>query len=245
MSNQPSPSPASSPNPSTPISDALAEAAVAEIESGMIVGLGTGRTSGRALLALHQRVREDGLSIKCVPTSHATETQARALGLTVVDFAMIEAVDYMFDGADEVDPDLRMIKGRGGALVRERVVAHASKRCVYIVTEEKVVTHLGQRSALPVAIHYFGLASIRKQLINMGFNGVVRRTMSGDHFLTDQGNLVIDVTLPTNITPEEAAEMLDSVPGVVDHGLFLTEAHEVLAETKSGKIERMVRPITD
>lgn len=217
-------------------------AAVAEIESGMIVGLGTGRTSGRALLALEQRIREEGLSVKCVPTSHATETQARALGMTVVDFAMIETVDYLFDGADEVDPDLRMIKGRGGALVRERVVAMAAARRIYIVTEEKVVSRLGERSTLPVAIHYFSLTSTRKKLINLGFNGVVRRTLSGDHFLTDQGNLVIDVTLPTNITPEEAAEMLDSVPGVVDHGLFLTEADEVIVETKDGKIERMARP---
>jgi ribose 5-phosphate isomerase A len=224
------------------VADALADAAVAEIESGMIVGLGTGRTSGRALIALDQRVREENLSIKCVPTSHATETQARALGLTVVDFAMVDSIDYLFDGADEVDPDLRMIKGRGGALVRERVVAHAAKRRVYIVGEDKLVQHLGERSTLPVAIHYFGLASIRKQLINMGFNGVVRRTLSGDHFLTDQGNLVIDVTYPTNISPEDAAEMLDSVPGVVDHGLFLCEADEVLVETKEGKIERMLRP---
>lgn len=224
------------------IADALAEAAVAEIETGMVVGLGTGRTSGRALLALEQRVREDGLSVRCVPTSHATETQARALGLTVVDFAMVETLDYLFDGADEVDPDLKMIKGRGGALVRERVVARASKRRVYIITEEKLVDHLGQRSALPVAIHYFGLASIRKRLNDMGFNGVVRRTLSGDHFLTDQGNLVIDVTLPSNIKPEEGAEMLDSVPGIVDHGLFLDEADEVLVEMKDGRIERMVRP---
>lgn len=208
----------------------------------MIVGLGTGKTSGRALLALEQRIREEGLSIKCVPTSHATETQARALGMTVIDFAMVESVDYLFDGADEVDPDLRMIKGRGGALVRERVVAMASKRRVYIVTEEKVVNRLGERSTLPVAIHYFSLTSTRKRLSNIGFNGVVRRTLSGDHFLTDQGNLVIDVTLPTNITPEEAAEMLDSVPGVVDHGLFLIEADEVVVETKDGKIERMSRP---
>lgn len=229
-------------NQAPKVADALAEAAVAEIETGMVIGLGTGRTSGRALLALEQRVREEGLSIKCVPTSHATETQARALGLTVVDFAMVEGVDYLFDGADEVDPELRMIKGRGGALVRERVVAHAAKRRVYIVTEEKLVDHLGQRSALPVAIHYFGLASIRKHLIDMGFNGVVRRTLSGDHFLTDQGNLVIDVTLPSNIKPEEAAEMLDSVPGVVDHGLFLCEADEVLVEAKDGKIDRLTRP---
>ncbi len=137
-----------------------------------------------------------------------------------------------------------------GATIDPAMVAAAEKiqavKCssCHKLTEEKLVDHLGQRSALPVAIHYFGLASIRKRLNDMGFNGVVRRTLSGDHFLTDQGNLVIDVTLPSNIKPEEGAEMLDSVPGIVDHGLFLDEADEVLVEMKDGRIERMVRPTT-
>lgn len=221
--------------------DALAEAAIAEVQTGMVVGLGTGRAASRGIMALHTRVREDGLDVTVVATSHATETQARALGLRLIDFATVESVDYLFDGADEVDPDLRMIKGRGGALVRERVVAKASARCVYMVGEEKLVTRLGERSTLPVAVHYFGLASIRKQLIDMGFNGVVRRTLGGEHFLTDQGNMVIDVSLPAGADPVEVAAQLDSVPGVVDHGLFLNEADEVVVEMKDGRIERMVR----
>lgn len=223
------------------VGDALAEAAVAEIQSGMTVGLGTGRTASRGIIALHQRVRDEGLEVRVVATSHATETQARALGLRLIDFHDVERLDYLFDGADEVDPDLRMIKGRGGALVRERVVARASSRRVYMVGEDKVVDHLGQRSTLPVAVHYFGLASIRKHLIDMGFNGVVRRTLTNEHFLTDQGNLVIDVSLPQGIDPDAAAEQLDSVPGVVDHGLFLSEADEVVVEMKDGRIERMAR----
>lgn len=223
------------------LADALADAAIAEVQSGMVVGLGTGRAASRGILALHTRVREEGLDVSVVATSHATETQARALGLKLVDFANIELVDYLFDGADEVDPDLRMIKGRGGALVRERVVAKAATRSVYMVGEEKLVTRLGERCSLPVAVHYFGLASVRRHLMDMGFNGVVRRTMGGDHFLTDQGNLIIDVSLPTGTDPGEVADQLDSVPGVVDHGLFLTEADEVLVEMKDGRIERMDR----
>lgn len=231
--------------PRTSSSDALAEAAVAEIQSGMIVGLGTGKTASRGVFQLAERIRADSLNVKCVPTSHVTETQARALGLAVVDFANIEVVDFMFDGADEVDPDLRMIKGRGGALVRERVVATASRRRVYMVTEEKLVDHLGQRSTLPIALHYFALSSARKHLNDMGMNGVIRRTLSGEHFLTDQGNLVIDVTLPRTISPIDAKQMLDATPGVVDHGLFLDEADEVLVEMRDGRIERMVRPLDD
>ncbi|MFN7020724.1 MAG: ribose-5-phosphate isomerase RpiA [Phycisphaerales bacterium] len=223
------------------MSDALAEAAISEIQSGMMVGLGTGRAASRGILALHNRIREEGLDVRVVATSHATETQARALGLKLVDFHSVERLDYLFDGADEVDPDLRMIKGRGGAMVRERLVAIAADRRVYMVGEEKLVDHLGQRSTLPVAIHYFGLASIRKHLSDCGFNGVVRRTMTNEHFLTDQGNLVIDVSLPPGFDPAEAAAQLDAIPGVVDHGLFLTEADEVVVEMKDGRIERMAR----
>lgn len=222
--------------------DPLAEAAIAEIQSGMVVGLGTGKTASRGIMALHHRIHEEGLDVRVIATSHATETQARALAMKLIDFHDVESLDYLFDGADEVDPDLRMIKGRGGALVRERVVAKAANRRVYMVTEDKIVSHLGERSALPVAIHFFGLASVRKHLVDMGFNGVVRRTLNGDHFLTDQGNLVIDVTLPNGTDPGEAAALLDSVPGVVDHGLFLSEADEVVVEMKNGRIERMVRP---
>lgn len=223
------------------LADALADAAIAEVQSGMVVGLGTGRTASRGILALHNRMREEGLDVAVVATSHATETQARALGLKLLDFSGIEQIDFLFDGADEVDPDLRMIKGRGGALVRERVVARAAARCVYMVGEEKLVTRLGERVTLPVAVHYFGMASIRKHLMDMGFNGVARRTLGGDHFLTDQGNLIIDVSLPPGADPAEVASQLDSVPGVVDHGLFLTEADEVVVEMKDGRIERMVR----
>lgn len=228
-------------NRETPVADALADAAVADIQSGMVVGLGTGRTASRGIIALHSRVREEGLDVSVVATSHATETQSRALGLKLIDFHNIERLDYLFDGADEVDPDLKMIKGRGGAMVRERLVAIASARRVYMVGEEKLVDHLGQRSTLPVAVHYFGLASVRRHLTDCGFNGVIRRTMTNEHFLTDQGNLVIDVSLPSGFDPVEAAAQLDAMPGVVDHGLFLVEADEVVVEMKDGRIERMMR----
>jgi ribose 5-phosphate isomerase A len=219
--------------------DLLGEAAVAEIQSGMIVGLGTGRTASRGILALARRVREEGLQVHCVPTSHVSETLARANQLNILDFAMVERVDYLFDGADEVDPRLRMIKGKGGALVRERIVAHASTRNVFMVGEDKLVDHLGARSPLPVAVVAYGLASVRQRISNLGANGVVRRTLDGQLFLTDNGSLIIDCTLPEGVDIEDLACELDSIPGVIDHGLFLDEADEVLVETADG-ITRMV-----
>lgn len=221
--------------------DPLAEAAIAGIQSGMIVGLGTGKTASRAVLALAERVREEKLDILCVPTSHITETLARAHRLPLTDFAMQEKVDYLFDGADEVDPSLQMIKGAGGAMTRERIVAHASARRIYMVQEKKLVHRLGERATLPVAVLAFGLASTRESLRQLGLNGVVRRTLDGHLFLTDNGSLIIDVALGDR-NLDELSHEIDSIPGVLDHGLFLTEAEEVIVEMNDGRLERMVRP---
>jgi ribose 5-phosphate isomerase A len=219
--------------------DMLADAAVADIAPGMIVGLGTGRTASRAIQALAERVRSEKLDIRCVPTSHATETTARALGLKLVDFAMIERVDYLFDGADEVDPQLRMLKGGGGAFIREKIVAHAADRRIYIIDESKLVDRLGQRTTLPVGVLAFGLASVRQRLRDLGLHGVVRRTLDGHLFLTDNGCLIIDVTLEDRDV-EELESALNAIPGVLDHGLFLTEADEIIVETPRG-LDRMRR----
>ena len=213
---------------------------MAEVQSGMIVGLGTGRTASRGILALAERVKEEKLDIRCVPTSHVTETLARQLRLNVIDFAMVERIDFLFDGADEVDQQMRMIKGAGGAMVRERIVAAAAERRVYMVGENKLVPRLGTGATLPVAVLAFGLASIRSNLREMGLNGVVRRTLDGQLFLTDNGSLVIDVTMG-DYDPEELAAILDSTPGVIDHGLFLNECDELFIETKEG-IQRVKRP---
>lgn len=217
---------------------------MAEVQDGMLVGLGTGRTASRGVLALAERVKAENLRIRCVPTSHATETLARAYQLPLVEFAMEEEVDFLFDGADEVDPNLRMIKGAGGAMIRERIVAYASKRKVYMVQEKKMVNRLGERATLPIAVLAFGLASTRASLRRLGLNGVVRRTLDGHLFLTDNGALIVDVTLDER-NLEEIADQIRAIPGVIDHGLFLHEADEVLVETNDGRIERLLRPAPD
>lgn len=213
---------------------------IGEIQSGMIVGLGTGRTASRGILALAERVREERLDIKCVPTSHVTETLARQLQLPLADFAMLERIDFLFDGADEVDPQLRMIKGAGGAMVRERIVAAAAERRVYMVQEAKLVDRLGTKASLPVAVLAFGLTSIRDHLRSLGLKGVVRRSLDGHLFLTDNGSLIIDVMMEDQANLDELAKLLDSVPGVVDHGLFLTECDELVVE-RSNSVDRIVR----
>lgn len=219
--------------------DALADAAIAPIESGMLVGLGTGRTAARGIRALGKRVREEGLDISCVPTSEASEKLGREVGLKIVDFSLIERIDYLFDGADEVDRELRMLKGGGGAMTRERIVAWASDRNVYMVDSTKMVPRLGTRNTLGVAVLMFGMAAVRSEVRSLGLNGVWRRTIQGELFVTDNGNLILDVTLDDR-NLEELAAALNDIPGVIDHGLFLAEADELLVDN-AGTIDRYVR----
>ncbi len=228
--------------------DALARAAVADIQPGMIVGLGTGRTARRAIAALAGRVIAEKLDITCVSTSEASAAYALELGVKVREFATIDQVDYLFDGADEVDGHLRMLKGAGGAMTRERLVATAAMRRVYLVEEEKLVDHLGERTPLAVAVMAFGLASIRANLRTLGLSGVLRRSMDGTLYVTDNGNLILDVQLHAGGNGDDGhnyerlATALNNTPGVIEHGLFLSEATEVLVRRDDGSIERLLRP---
>jgi ribose 5-phosphate isomerase A len=228
----------SAPGSIDPAADALALAAVEPIQDGMIVGLGTGRYSSRATRTLALRVQRERFNIRCVCTSHATETLARELGLGVLPFADVEQVDYLVDGADEVDAQLRMMKGQSGAITRQRLVAHCSKRCVYMTHHDKVVDALGQRALLAVVIIPFGIASTRSRLRNLGLAGILRRNLEGEVVVTDGGGVVLDAHI-TGRNVEQLALDLDHVPGVVDHGLFLTEADEVLVEDDKGNVRRM------
>lgn len=222
------------------IDDQLAKAAVAPIENGMLVGLGTGRTARRGVSALADRIRHENLKVDCIASSEATEQLARELELKVVDFALVEEVDYLFDGADEIDAKLRMLKGSGGAMTRERIIAWASRRRVFMIDANKYVENLGTNASLSVAVMAFGLASTRASLRSVGLNGVCRRNMDGDLFVTDNGNLILDVPLTPDHCLEELAAHLNDIPGVIDHGLFLGEADEVLID-RGGKIERLMR----
>lgn len=221
--------------------DALADAAISEVQPGMLIGLGTGRAAKRGIRALADRVREEKLDITCVCTSDGSEALARELGLTLIEFAVNERpVDYLFDGANEVDRELRVLKGSNGAVTRERLVAHAAIKVVYMVDEAKLVERLGTHNTLCVAVIPFGLASVRAELRSRGLIGVVRRDINGQFFISDNGNMVLDLTIPEGSDLEELAYMLNDIPGIVDHGLFLHEADEILIETKTG-IDRLVR----
>jgi ribose 5-phosphate isomerase A len=226
--------------------DELARRAVASITSGMMVGLGTGRAATRAIHALAARVNAEKLRIDCVATSIASHNLAEQLGLTVHPMQSVSSVDFLFDGADEVDPQLRMVKGRGGAMTREKIVAAAVKpvpgqvRRLYLIDDSKLVQRLGEKMPLPIEVMPFALASATKRLADLGLTGPIRQK-DGKDYLTDNNNLVIDAALPPTRAPEAFASSLDEMEGIIDHGFFLVEADEVLTEDSNGTVRSMKR----
>jgi len=217
-------------------------AAVASIESGMKVGLGAGRTAARGIRQLAQRVRDENLDIVCVAASECSEDLAREHGLKLVDFAMLEELDILIDGADAVDRHMQVMKGSRGAMTRERILCWAAKQTIFMVGESKVVDgQIGTETPLPIAVMAFGLVSTRKALRHMGINGVIRQDMDGKLFITDNGNLVLDATLNGSENLAQIATELNDIPGVIDHGLFIDEADTILIEKANGDIDRLER----
>ncbi len=212
------------------------------VQSGMKVGLGAGRTAARGIAALAERVKDEGLDIECVAASDDAEDLARSLGLRITDFAMLEELDILIDGADAVDRHMQVMKGSRGAMTRERIICWASKRTVFMVTENKVAeSQIGAGTPLPIAVMAFGLVSTRNALRRIGINGVIRQDMDGRLFITDNGNLVLDVSLRGDENLAQLATELNDIPGVIDHGLFIDEADIILVEKEDGEIERLQR----
>jgi ribose 5-phosphate isomerase A len=201
-----------------------AESAAAQVASGMTVGLGTGSTAAFVLEALGIRIR-DGLRITGVPTSEATAARARELGIPL---ALDVVTDIAIDGADEVDPrTLNLIKGRGGALLREKIVAQATRRFLVVVDETKLVFQLGA-GLLPVEVAPFGWQATARRLENLGAQ-LQRRD-----FVTDNGNYILDCAFGLMDNPESLASQLDHIAGVVEHGLFIGLTAEVHVGKPSG-----------
>jgi len=209
--------------------DPLAQAAVDPIEKDMTVGLGTGKAATRAIHALAARANQSLFNGQCVATSEASATLAASLGLRIVAMEHVQTIDYLFDGADEVDPNLNMIKGLGGAMTREKIVARATNHRVYLVQQRKLVQQLGQHTPLPIEVLHFGLAYAKRALADLQLDAHVRADATG-FVLTDQQHLILDARIPPNQDLMQLAQAIDSIPGVVGHGLFLSEADLVLVE---------------
>jgi len=204
------------------------------VESGMVVGLGTGSTTQFALFRLGERIRSSELrDIVGIPSSLRTDEAARELGIPLTDFETHPVIDLTIDGADEVDPDLNLIKGGGGALLREKVLAQATRRNVIIVDESKLAPRLGTKWALPVEVIPFARAVEERFLKSMGA-GVSLRMKDGKPVVTDQGNFLLDADFGPMTDPQAISELLNGRAGIVEHGLFLGLAHDVIVAGRDG-----------
>jgi ribose 5-phosphate isomerase A len=200
---------------------AAAEAAAAQIRDGMIVGLGSGSTALMALEALAKRVRQ-GLRVTGVPTSERIATRARELNIALTTLNDHPHLDLDVDGADEVERDsLNLIKGKGGALLREKIVAAASYRFIVIVDQSKLVDRLGEKTAIPVEVARFGWKATAGKVEALGGRPALRLNADGSEFLSDGGNFILDCSFGPIADSQALARELDSIVGVMEHGLFL------------------------
>ena len=206
------------------------------IESGMIVGLGTGSTVFYFINRLIERVQE-GLEIQVVSSSLRSENQAKDGGIPIVDVNAITSIHITVDGADEIDPEKRMIKGGGGALLREKILANTSREMIVIVDESKVVEKLGNHP-LPVEILPFGREATIDKIKKLGFQGSLRKYNNNGPYVTDNGNLIYDIHFEAlRDDPESDHEKLIRVPGVLETGFFFNLAGRVLIGKQNGEVD--------
>jgi ribose 5-phosphate isomerase A len=228
-----------------PSMHAVAARALDFITEDTIVGLGSGRTASAFVRMLGARVR-GGLRVTGVPASGVTEALARAEGIPLVTLSEAMLLDITVDGADEVAPNLDLIKGHGGALVRERIIAGASRRQVILVGADKVVRQLGERYALPVEVVPFALGPLMRTIKSAGLAPTVRMDAACVHELVNEnGNLTLDCALPSPLADANAARALEALllamPGIVDTGLFLGTAERVLVGHPDGRVLELLR----
>jgi ribose 5-phosphate isomerase A len=221
---------------------AAAEAAVAQIQDGMIVGLGTGSTALLALDALAKRVRQ-GLRVTGVPTSERIAARARELDIALTTLNDHTHIDLDIDGADEVERgSLNLIKGKGGALLREKIVAAASYRFIVIADPSKLVERLGEKTAIPVEVARFGWKATAGKVESLGCRPALRLNADGSEFLSDGGNFILDCSFGPIADAQALARALDSIVGVMEHGLFLGMASVAIIGDANGVTHEVHSP---
>ena len=206
--------------------EAAARASLKYVRDGLIVGLGTGSTARIAIRYLGERVR-DGLKIRGIPTSIASRDLAVQLGIPLTNFDAVQEIDVTIDGADEFDPALNLIKGGGGAMLREKIVASATKKLVIVTDSTKQVQLLG-KFPVPVEVIGFAEALVAKKIAELGASVTQRKDAAGKPYVTDEGHHILDCRFGQIPDPAAMARKLSDTPGIVEHGLFVGMASVVL-----------------
>ncbi len=211
------------------------------VEEGMVVGLGTGSTAEFAIRAIGQRVGA-GLAISAIPTSEASAALARELNIDLTTLEANPHVDLTIDGADEVDPDLNLVKGLGGALLREKIVAAATAHQIIIIDPSKQVDKLGTQAPLPIEVVPFSKSLVARRLAEQELNPALRMVAPDQPFITDNGNFIIDCSFPSGIADAGGTDnWLNSIPGVVENGLFVGMTHLVVVGNDDGSSQLIER----
>jgi len=217
---------------------AAGERAADFVADGMVVGLGTGSTVRHTLVRLGERIRREGLAIRGIPTSLDTETRARELEIPLIPLSEAPRIDLTIDGADEIDPAFDMIKGGGGALLREKVVASISRQEIIVVDRTKLVDRLGVHFLLPVEVIPFARSVVGARLEELGATPTVRMRGIEEVYRTDNGNEILDCRFPGGIGDPAALEAkLAQIPGIVESGLFVGLAHILVIGEGNGETE--------
>jgi ribose 5-phosphate isomerase A len=212
-----------------------AEFAVQFVESGMIVGLGTGSTAIFATRKIGALLRDGALKgITGFATSKATQDEAVQLSIPMMDSSLPQKIDLTIDGADEVDPELNLIKGGGGALFHEKVVAQATDREIIVVDDSKLSPCLGTKFALPVEVSPFGWQSQMRFLESLGCRVAIRKNKDGSQYVTDSGNMIVDCNFGPIADPVDLAAKLSARAGVIEHGLFIGITSDLIVAGENG-----------
>jgi ribose 5-phosphate isomerase A len=207
------------------------------VEPGMTLGLGSGSTASLWIQLLGEKVRDQGLKIRAIASSEASEALGRSYGIPFITFADCEYLDLVVDGADEVAPGLALIKGGGGKLLREKIVASAARRFIVVADGSKVVEKLG-KFPLPVEVIQMAVPLISRALQQLGFTPTLRLNQDGSHYITDEGNVLLDCSGVLIDDPAVMAAKIANIVGVVEHGLFLNMANLALIADSKQVLER-------
>jgi ribose 5-phosphate isomerase A len=216
-------------------------AAATLVQSGMVVGLGSGSTAALMVRRLGERVEKEGLKIIAVATSVATAQLASSLKITIHELDEVDTLDINLDGADEIDPHFQMIKGRGGALLREKIVATASRHRVTMITADKRVQRLGMIVPIPAEVSAIGVKHTELRLQQLGARTTIRTLADGSAYLTDGGNKIVDCRFAAVDDPRALDRRLQCIAGVLETGLFLDLCDTLIVGTESG-VERFENP---
>ena len=207
--------------------------AVEYVRDGMVVGLGTGSTAKHVVIALGEKMRV-GMKLRGVPTSHETAELARQYGIPLIDTDNAWVIDVAIDGADQVDPQLNLVKGGGGALLKEKIVAASAKRFIVVVDHTKRVPVLGNAFPLPIEVIPFGWGNTARQIEDIAGGKAVLRERNGHTFKTEAGHFILDLHIARIDNPARLETQLNQVPGIVETGLFVGRTHLLIVGTPTG-----------